>query len=406
MDRVSGATRSWRGDDRPCAPAHDLRGVPERQRVAAGVTALAMPRREGAHGPTAQAKGASRLVQRSGSDAQRPRRRARLDDGVGTATPGRASVEAASPSSRSRTAAASPRRGTPRARRRAGGEDRGHERALARRATARARPACAPPTVSSPGPSPAKHATAPWSASRTRTAVHLGRRRRAPRERRRATSSPTRYGRRAHVVALPAAASRAATARPSSPLGAAAPRRRRRDVGAPRRRRVASGAWSRSSTRWRAAEHDESAAATRSVPSVGHVERPERLDVEERGGASRHEASGRNGAQSGSGSSIGRQRHQRPWGARGSSRAASRAPPSSRSPFSTLCRRHAATTLLQSCRPPRLLGTMWSTVSACSPQYAQRCRSRARTARRVTGGMRACGGQPHERRQPNDRRHA
>ena len=89
---------------------------------------------------------------------------------------------------------------------------------------------------------------------------------------------------------------------------------------------------------------------------------------------------------------MGRHRHQSPCGARGTSRSRQPSSSRSRSPFSTLWRRHAATTLLQSCRPPRLRGTMWSTVSACSPQYAQRMRSRARTARRVTGGMRACGG--------------
>ena len=63
---------------------------------------------------------------------------------------------------------------------------------------------------------------------------------------------------------------------------------------------------------------------------------PEALDVDQRGERLAHEASGRNGAQSGSGSSMGRQRHQSPWGARGSSVSRHPSSSSSRSPFSTL----------------------------------------------------------------------
>ncbi len=65
---------------------------------------------------------------------------------------------------------------------------------------------------------------------------------------------------------------------------------------------------------------------------------------------------------------------------------------SKRSPLSMLWRRHAATTLVHSCRPPRLRGTTWSIVSACSRQYAHRKPSRNNKERRVSGGVRTFAG--------------
>src|SRR5215210_1133092 len=81
---------------------------------------------------------------------------------------------------------------------------------------------------------------------------------------------------------------------------------------------------------------------------------------------------------------VARRMYSTGWGTRGFVRSTISISCRSLLPFFRLHGAHEVTTFSQTESPPRLLGTMWSSVSRppLDPQYAQRQPSRANSARR------------------------